>query len=604
MRSKVKKSTQPRGLPKSLQGIESILRYLKDSDKKTSSIKKISDSTNISMRVVKNILLQLEKFNQVERVTEKNNILPKWKITKFGKKVIKQAKGIEETAIILDNKIELLKDVEIPDNNPELKEGIKSSHETIVSKLNELQNELNKQLGPILNINDPRFEDLLSFIIKRLKYLRQKFTNLPSDPIASFLMRKKGEKEKKISKEEQNSLLAEIFFFNHLIINILTTIFRNKEKLSQFIEDRMFSNAFSSTYEIISELRILSSLFNYRESIKVNLHVFSKENLKKLSNNEIDSDLLDQIIEISISEEDKQDELKDIILRFHNQLIKGEKQFNNHVIEIKDNLPLYALYQLIYDEFPRFDFTIEQLEEAINQLADDGYVPGVKIIQEDEDHYLKVVQLKEHDMDIEEQSILSHAIKFESFTLADMIEASGLSKKKVYNILQNLTDLGILRYSKSFLHGERWYVSTAWNWNKEKYRIRENIVRFELEFRNFIKKNLKTHYKEDWWEIGIPEIIKNKVANRITNRQKSDPKIDVTKMSFLDFSDYSSIIFRKKNWSSVFANYFPNKKSIDYPLERLSIIRNDISHARVHPDDLNKYSVYVDEIKKYINQKI
>ncbi|GAJ05273.1 unnamed protein product, partial [marine sediment metagenome] len=172
---------------------------------------------------------------------------------------------------------------------------------------------------------------------------------------------------------------------------------------------------------------------------------------------------------------------------------------------------------------------------------------------------------------------------------------------KVISILSNLTDLGILKYSKSFLHGERWYVSTAWNWNNEKYKIREDIIRFELEFRNFIEKNLKNHYKVEWWETGIPELIKNKVDSRITERQKRDPKIDIIKMNFLDFSDYSSIIFRKKNWDSIFTNYFPDKKSIDYPLDKLRIIRSDVSHVRVHLGDLNRYSVYIDEIKKYLN---
>jgi hypothetical protein len=387
-------------------------------------------------------------------------------------------------------------------------------------------------------------------------------------------------------------------------MNKLNLILNSKIKLSQLIEDRVFPNAFSSSHDLSSDLRMLTNLIDHREIINVNFHVFSEDDLKKLSNNELDSELLDQIVETSISDEEKQNELKDIVLRLHSQLIKGKKEFNSHVIEIKDNIPLYALYQLIFDENPELDFTIEQLEEAIHLLADEGYVPGIKIIQEDEEHYLKVVQLKEYDLAKEEQDIISYAIRFESFSLADMIEASGWSKEKVNKILNNLTEIGILRYSKSFLHGERWYVSTAWNWNNEKYKIREDIARFELEIRNFIEVNLKMHYKEAWWEEGIPEIIKNKVSNRITDRQKQDPKIDANKMNFLDFSDYSSIILRKRNWSSVFVKYFPDKKSLDYPLEKLRIIRNDISHVRVQPDDLNRYSIYIDDIKKYLNQNI
>ena len=85
-----------RELPKSLQGIEIILTYLNERSRESLSIRNISENTGLSMRVTKNILLQLEKFNQIERIVEKNNILPKWKITKFGKKVIKEASGGEK----------------------------------------------------------------------------------------------------------------------------------------------------------------------------------------------------------------------------------------------------------------------------------------------------------------------------------------------------------------------------------------------------------------------------------------------------------------------------------------------------------------------------
>ena len=64
-----------RDLPISLQGIETILLFLNEKDKKASSIRNISEQTGLSMRVVKNILLQLERFTQVERFIESSKLV-------------------------------------------------------------------------------------------------------------------------------------------------------------------------------------------------------------------------------------------------------------------------------------------------------------------------------------------------------------------------------------------------------------------------------------------------------------------------------------------------------------------------------------------------
>ena len=122
MPNSMKKDNPTRELPISLRGIETILLFLNKKVKTTSSIRNISEQTRLSMRVVKNILLQLEKFNQVERVTVKNNILPKWRITKFGKKVIKEAKGIENTIKFLSREDELLYRISVYESIDDLKE--------------------------------------------------------------------------------------------------------------------------------------------------------------------------------------------------------------------------------------------------------------------------------------------------------------------------------------------------------------------------------------------------------------------------------------------------------------------------------------------------
>ena len=71
---------------------------------------------------------------------------------------------------------------------------------------------------------------------------------------------------------------------------------------------------------------------------------------------------------------------------------------------------------------------------------------------------MKIVQLKQHDISEDEIRLVSFAVKVQKFTLADLIENTKWSSEKSMETLNRLTDLGILRHSKSFLHGEQWYV--------------------------------------------------------------------------------------------------------------------------------------------------
>jgi len=447
-----------RELPISLQGIETILLYLKEGDKKPSSIRNISSNTELSMRVVKNILLQLEKFNQVERIVEKNNILPKWRITKFGKKVIKEASGIEENIQFPSREDELIHGITLPFDLKELKDLSREKHDSIINELDGIQSELSKLLGPILDINNPVFEDLQSFIIKRIKYLKTKVSNMPINPIASYSMKKVGEKQKKLSTKEERFLFFEILFYNSIILNELKRISDFNTNLTRYIENDAISNAYTLAKDLREEIRLLSSLIYQRESININSHNLTEDDFKNLLQDKVETQLLDNIIQIPMKDEMRTERIKEIVLKFLAMVDRGEKLFNGHSYELYENLPLFALYQLILDENPKLNFTIEELEIVINSLADDGYIPGIKIIQEDEDHFLKIVQLKAHDISEDEIKIISLASKLQKFTLADMIKATNWTKEKILEILNNMTKHGILKYSKSFLHGESWYI--------------------------------------------------------------------------------------------------------------------------------------------------
>ena len=119
-----------RDLPISLQGIETILRYFARRGFDEESIRTISETTHLSMRVTKNILLHLEQLNQVEQVFERGDIIPKWRITKLGLHVaknIKEGEATNSTANLTQEFEDLLQNIRIPDTLDQIREAIKRS---------------------------------------------------------------------------------------------------------------------------------------------------------------------------------------------------------------------------------------------------------------------------------------------------------------------------------------------------------------------------------------------------------------------------------------------------------------------------------------------
>ena len=447
-----------RDLPISLQGIEKILQFLSKESKSTLSIRNISEYTGLSMRVVKNILFQLEDFNQVERVIEKNNILPKWRITKFGKRVLKEAKGGESNGIFPSREDELIHDIIIPGKIEDLKKEYKTKQEIIITDLNTIQSDLSKTLGPIINNNNPMFEDLIGYLIKRIKFLKQVASNFPNDPLVSGRLKKLDEKKPKVSKDEEKLLLTEIHFFYSIIINELKRMSKFINKLMQFLENEAFSKAYSIAKDIRSELRILSSLLNQREQLSVDKHKIPVEALNQISRGKFEPSIMDEIIEPSLSKESREKAVEEFVIKIVDNINKGKYQLEDQTYDIKENIPLIALFNIILDEKPSLSLSIKDLEQIIDSLAENGYISGIATIQEDDEHYLKVVQLKTHDISEDESKLISYSLKVDKFALADILDKFGWKPEKGAEILDHLTSLGILRHSKSYVYGDQWYV--------------------------------------------------------------------------------------------------------------------------------------------------
>jgi hypothetical protein len=182
------------------------------------------------------------------------------------------------------------------------------------------------------------------------------------------------------------------------------------------------------------------------------------EELKGLLKNEIQPGLINNVINVSLSRDIIEKSLEDIILRLIGRLEKGEIEFEDHNFTLADNIPLYAFFQLILDEHPDLNFNIMQLERVIESLSEKGYLPGIRIIKIDDNHSLKIIQLKAHDITEDENLLISIAAQFQKFTLVDMVQRTGWSSEKVNKLLDKLTKFGIFKYSKSFLHGDQWYI--------------------------------------------------------------------------------------------------------------------------------------------------
>ncbi|MHA1273160.1 MAG: hypothetical protein ACTSQS_06950 [Promethearchaeota archaeon] len=453
-----------------MQAIEVILQYLNQNDKKDFSIRNISENTHISMRVTKNVLLQLEKFNQVERIVEKNQLLPKWRITKFGKKVLSQVKGFHESIETYGEDEDLLQDIDIPNDVNMILRQLKQTQELIVQLLTGIQIELSKNLGAVLTSDDPHFEEVLSILINKVKRYKQIISNLPHDPLINTKVKKKGNKQKKISKNQARSILAEALFLNFIIMNQIKKINNQILILSNRIENNEMRLAFGMAKKIKIEFRRLDILIQGRSSISLGNHILNKEQLTQLLKNNINSRLLTNLRQNPIVEKEDVEILKEAILQVYNDL-KGSTPNNNTGLEpIEEQpsfIPLYIFYQRVQDLRPELIFPIEQLEYLINELTDDGYLPGIKEMQIDDNQILKVVQLEAHDLSKDENTIISHALKLQKFNLTDMIKMTDWNGEKILKILNSLTKMGILKHSKSFLHGDRWYIVSE-NYSSDK----------------------------------------------------------------------------------------------------------------------------------------
>ncbi len=183
---------------------------------------------------------------------------------------------------------------------------------------------------------------------------------------------------------------------------------------------------------------------------------------------------------------------------------------------------------------------------------------------------------------------------------------------RLEQVNENLTNVDLMQQYQTALEKENYSKkirsltpkSKKFFNETKKNQARIYLDNFENNVRSFIKNQLKNGYGNNWWELGIPEPIKSKVQNMILNKKKLEPRRSYKNISFLSFNDYYLIISYKKNWNKIFSVAFYHKKyMVQTYFEKITSIRNDLSHGRYFEEDVIKLKISIEEILKFISNQ-
>jgi len=129
---------------------------------------------------------------------------------------------------------------------------------------------------------------------------------------------------------------------------------------------------------------------------------------------------------------------------------------------------------------------------------------------------------------------------------------------------------------------------------KNAYAILFNI---ENHLRDFLELKLSTKLGSDWWNLGIPKGIRDKVDQMKRDENNIGWKVTNTRgnIEFLSFEHIQKII--ANNWKDVFEPIFQDQNKIILKLTELEIIRNAIAHTRTLSDEgMKRLEQYAQDI--------
>ena len=112
---------------------------------------------------------------------------------------------------------------------------------------------------------------------------------------------------------------------------------------------------------------------------------------------------------------------------------------------------------------------------------------------------------------------------------------------------------------------------------KNAYAILFNL---ENHLRDFLELQMSAKLGSDWWNLGVPKGIKERVNQMREDERKVGWEVTtlVGNSQFLSFEHIQKIIVN--NWNDVFRTIFQDQNKIILKLTELEIIRNAIAHTR------------------------
>ncbi|MFX0019970.1 MAG: TIR domain-containing protein [Promethearchaeota archaeon] len=132
-------------------------------------------------------------------------------------------------------------------------------------------------------------------------------------------------------------------------------------------------------------------------------------------------------------------------------------------------------------------------------------------------------------------------------------------------------------------------------------RAKKDLKKFKEDLSDFLIEKLEEYYKDDWWEIGLPNDIRFYIENKIETIQVEASQFKSQFKEALELNHYFSIISKDDNWQKIFSNVFNNKEDLGKKLDNLTTFKAYLKRKVETPDDLYTYYFNLYDILKFFS---
>lgn len=116
----------------------------------------------------------------------------------------------------------------------------------------------------------------------------------------------------------------------------------------------------------------------------------------------------------------------------------------------------------------------------------------------------------------------------------------------------------------------------------------------ERETRDLVRDRLSDAHGVDWWNLTVPEGIRNEVASRMKREIESAIALRSTEpIDFTTFGELASII--DASWG-IFTDSFRNRKATNRALSQLNLLRGPIAHnATFVESEAQRFNIAIED---------